>query len=157
MLARVSKHTCSYFGRESISYDRFWQRRAVFQQTAHFFGRHRNCYKLAYRYNVRALTYTSQGRKYRKKDTVGLWDTRIEGACREFDYDAFFMREALTRVGVYLDRKVLADMALTEPRTFRAITAIAAHKTSQSLEDGGIGQRLSKPGREALSNVKSPL
>lgn len=139
LFARISKHTNPFFGKETVGYDKFWKRRAVYLQTAHFFGRHRNCYKLAFRYNLRALTYVSMGRKYRKQDNKDLWDTRIEGACNELEYNSWHLRDALTRAGVYLDRKVVANLAVTEPRTFRAVTAVAAEKTRQPPELGGLG------------------
>ena len=56
------------------------------------------------------------------------------------------MREALARCGVQLDRKVLADLALTEPRTFRAVTAVAAHITMQPEAEGGLGGPRCGPG-----------
>jgi len=142
---RGKLHTSQFFGRETPSYDRTWEKRKVYLQSSHYFGRLRNCYKLAQRINLRALTYVSSSRKYRKKDMRDLWDIRIEGACNDMNYNAWHMRDALARTGVYLDRRVLADIAVTEPRTFRAVTAIAANKTTQAIEDGGLGLLPSGP------------
>ncbi|XP_023332635.1 uncharacterized protein LOC111704584 [Eurytemora carolleeae] len=153
LLQRISKHTNPFFGKETPSYDRFWRRRAVLLQTSHFMGRLRNCYKLAERYNKRALTYVTTGRKYRKQDYKDLWDMRIEGACRELNYNSWFMQESLARTGVHLDRKILANMAFTEPRTFRAVTAIAAEKSMEEPEDGGLGLRPCGPKIDVFSKL----
>jgi len=153
LLARVSKHTNPFFGRETPSYDNYWRKRSVLMQTAHFSGRLRNCYALAWKYNLRALTYVSLGRSYRKKDTRDLWDTRIEGACQELDYNAWHMRDGLTRSGVYLDRKVLANLAFTEPRTFRAVTQIAATKSMEPVEEGGLGLQPCGPNIKTYDNL----
>jgi len=142
---RGKMHSSQFFGGNSVSYDRFWEKRKILMQSSHYFGRSRNCLNLAKKVNLRAMTYVSQSRKWRKRDYSNLWDVRIEGACDDMNYNAWYMRDALARTGIYLDRKVLADLSLTEPRSFRAITAIAANKTSQAVEDGGLGLSPSGP------------
>merc|ERR1712107_518735 len=68
------------------------------------------------------------------------WDARVEGQARELNYNTWHMREALSRTGIQLDRHSISTLALTEPRTFRALTAVAALKTQQSPEEGGLGR-----------------
>ena len=63
------------------------------------------------------------------------------------------MRDALSRLGVHLDRKVLANMAVTEPRTFRAVTAVAANKSMEPIEEGGLGLRQCGPGTQVHSKL----
>jgi hypothetical protein len=50
------------------------------------------------------------------------------------------MRDALTRTGIALDRHALSSLALTEPRTFRSLVAVAALKSQQGEEEGGLGR-----------------
>jgi hypothetical protein len=69
------------------------------------------------------------------------------------NYDGWFMRDALTRNGIHLDRKVLANFAVTEPRTFRAVTAIAANKSMEPLDEGGLGLRKCGPDVDFLSKL----
>lgn len=145
-------HTSKFYGHECPSYDRFWNRRRMYQQAAHFFGRFRNT-KLANRVWTRSLTYQGDMRTHRKKDIKNLWDVRLEGACQEMNYNGWFMRDALSRTGIHLDRKVLANFALTEPRTFRAITAIAANKSMESFEEGGLGLGKCGPNIDVLSKL----
>eukprot|EP00088_Acartia_fossae_P058766 TRINITY_DN691_c0_g1_i2.p1 TRINITY_DN691_c0_g1~~TRINITY_DN691_c0_g1_i2.p1 ORF type:complete len:160 (-),score=27.90 TRINITY_DN691_c0_g1_i2:38-517(-) len=152
LFVRRHWHTSQFFGHETPSYDRFWEKRRIYQQAAHYFGRFRNT-KLARRYFTRSLTYQTEGRSIRKRVRKELWDTRIEGSCQELDYNAWYMRDALTRAGVYLDRKVLANIALTEPRTFRAVTEIAATKSMDAPEDGGMGMKKCGPGIDVYSKL----
>ena len=54
------------------------------------------------------------------------------------------MQEALARSHIHLNRKVLANLAIWEPRTFRSIAGIAAFKENQSASEGGL--QASHPG-----------
>merc|ERR1719209_2544524 len=97
--------------------------------TSHLYGRARNCYYIATRYNIRQLQHTR-----------ALWEARVEGQAKELNYNTWNMRGALSRTGIQLDRHSISALALTEPRTFRALTAVAALKTRQSTEEGGLGR-----------------
>ena len=55
MLARIPKQTNEFFGRGLVGPDRFCGRRKEFMMSAHFYGRARNCYWLAKRYNLKNL------------------------------------------------------------------------------------------------------
>ena len=97
LMARIAKHTNQFFGRHQISPDRKWNRRRTFLMTAHFYGRSRNCYGLAFRYNIAALQLAKDLRKANKKDAVDLWESRVEGVANTLNYDTWHMREALAR------------------------------------------------------------
>ena len=58
-------------------------------------------------------------RKAEEKDNRDLWDARIEASCRELEFNAWVVREAFGRLGIQLDRKVVAELAINEPRSFR--------------------------------------
>jgi len=140
LCARVAKHTNEFFGRAQHGPDRFWKRRKLYMMTSHLYGRARNCFYVATRYNIRQLQHTRKMREARKLDTRDLWDARVEGQAKELNYNTWNMREALSRTGIQLDRHSISALALTEPRTFRALTAVAALKTQQSPEEGGLGR-----------------
>jgi len=140
LCARIAKHTNEFFGLAQHGPDRFWKRRRLYMMTSHLYGRARNCYRIAMRYNIRQLQHVRKTRDARKLDTKDLWDARVEGQARELNYNTWHMREALSRTGIQLDRHSISTLALTEPRTFRALTAVAALKTQQSPEEGGLGR-----------------
>ena len=43
------------------------------------------------------------------------------------------------RTGIYLDRHMMSNLTLTEPRTMRSLVSLAATKTSQPTSEGGLG------------------
>jgi len=72
-----------------------------------------------------ALKYAFVGRRNRKRDFRRLWIVRINAAAREngLSYSQFI--KGLTAAGVTLDRKMLADLAATEPQAFAQIATQA--------------------------------
>lgn len=90
-----------------------------------FRGRRGNCYKLAKRAVQKALLLAYKGRKLKKRDFRSLWIVRINAAVRidGMSYSTFIAGCKKANVG--LDRKVLADIAARDPKTFSAITAKA--------------------------------
>ena len=97
MMARIAKHTNEFFGRPQVGPDRYWKRRKQFLMTAHFYGRSRNCYGLAWRYNIKALQIATRMRIEKKRDVRDLWDCRVEGVANTLNYNTWHMREALAR------------------------------------------------------------
>ena len=78
-------------------------------------------FRLAKQAVVRALQYAYRDRRNKKRDLRGLWITRINAAAREngTTYGRFIAH--LRTAGVELDRKVLADLAVNDPKAFAAI------------------------------------
>jgi len=146
LMARIAKHTNEFFGKPQIGPDRFWRRRKVKMMTAHLYGRARNCYKIAFRCNIKDLERQTKNRIHLKRDVKDLWDCRVEGVGNTLNYNTWFMRESLARTGIVFDRHMLSNLALTEPRSFRAVTAIAAQKTSLGVKEGGLGIQNMGPG-----------
>src|SRR6202165_2176171 len=66
----------------------------------------------------KALRYGFVGRRLKKRDFRSLWIVRIGASCRaaEISYSKFM--DGLKKAGVELNRKVLADMAVTDPEAF---------------------------------------
>lgn len=73
----------------------------------------------------RALAYAYVGRKLRKRDFRRLWITRINAASRinGLSYSRFIC--GLKKNTIDIDRKILADLAVSDPKGFSAIAAIA--------------------------------
>jgi len=78
-------------------------------------------FRLAKQAVIRALQYAYRDRRNKKRDLRGLWITRINAAAREngTTYGRFIAN--LKAAGVELDRKVLADLAVNDPKAFTAI------------------------------------
>ena len=80
-------------------------------------------WKVAHEAYLHALDYSFQGRKDRKSNFRTLWIIRINAALRALDatypYGRFI--SAMTKKGIVLDRKILAEIAVSDPATFAVI------------------------------------
>lgn len=78
-------------------------------------------YSKAYEVLTRALKYAFRDRRAKKRDFRGLWIQRINAAARNFDVSYSQLIKGLKTQSVALDRKILADLALNDPRAFEAV------------------------------------
>jgi large subunit ribosomal protein L20 len=101
------------------------KRRATLELTKGFRGEARTNYKRAKEALMKADAYAYRDRRNRKRDFRRLWITRINAAAREsgMSYSQFIHGAALA--GIELDRKVLADIAVRDPETFRRFAQAA--------------------------------
>lgn len=78
-------------------------------------------FRMAKQAVIRSLQYQYRDRRNKKRDLRGLWITRINAAAREngTTYGKFIA--SLKKAGVELDRKVLSELAVSEPKAFTAI------------------------------------
>jgi len=86
-----------------------------------FRGRSKNCFRVAIEKVEKALTYAYRDRRARKRDFRALWIQRINAGVREHGlvYSQFI--NGLNLASIELDRKILADLAVREPESFKAI------------------------------------
>src|SRR5918999_864970 len=84
-----------------------------------------------------------EGRKQRKRDFRALWIQRINAGAREHDLSYSRLIHGLRLAEIDLDRKILADLAVTEPEIFGAIVAQAKNALDGKPVDrrGGGGGR----------------
>ncbi len=73
----------------------------------------------------RAMAYAYRDRRARKRDFRRLWITRINAAAREHGLSYSRLMEALRKAHIELDRKVLADLAVSDPKAFSKIAEMA--------------------------------
>ena len=75
----------------------------------------------------KANQYATRDRKVRKRQFRALWIQRINAAVRLFDAEMTYSRliNGLSKAGIEVDRKVLADLAVHEPEAFNAIAGQA--------------------------------
>jgi large subunit ribosomal protein L20 len=84
-------------------------------------GRAKNCYRIAIEKVEKALQYAYRDRRTKKRDFRALWIQRINAAVREYGliYSKFIA--GLKRANIEMDRKVLADLAVNQPETFKQV------------------------------------
>lgn len=86
-----------------------------------FYGRRKNTIRTAKAAVDRAMQYSYRDRKNRKRTFRALWIQRINAAVREHGLTYSRFIDALLKAGIEMDRKVLSDIAIHEPDTFKAI------------------------------------
>lgn len=89
-------------------------------------GRAKNCFRVAVEKVEKALRYAYRDRRAKKRDFRSLWIQRINAAVRQYGlvYSQFI--NGLNLAKIEIDRKVLADLAVREPDSFKAIVEQAS-------------------------------
>lgn len=97
--------------------------KAVLNRTKGFRMSKHRLWKVAHEAYLHALDYSFQGRKDRKSNFRTLWIVRINAALRALDETYTYGRfiSNMTKKGIVLDRKILADLAVTDPKTFATV------------------------------------
>ena len=70
---------------------------------------------------LKSLSYSYRDRRTRKRDFRALWITRISAACKENGTKYSEFMNSLKNQNIELDRKILADLAATEPEVFKKL------------------------------------
>jgi large subunit ribosomal protein L20 len=101
------------------------KRRKVLEQSKGYWGLKNSNYRYAKEQVERSLAYAYRDRKVKKRMFRRLWITRINAAARihGLSYNQFV--HGLDKAGIELDRKVLADLAVSDPAAFGTIAEAA--------------------------------
>ena len=97
------------------------RRKKILDQAKGYYGKRKNVYTVAKNIVEKGMTYSYVGRKLKKREYRALWIARINAAVREegLTYSQFI--NALSVKGLDINRKVLADIAMNEPASFKAL------------------------------------
>ena len=106
------------------------KRAKVLDQAKGYYGRKKSSYRFAKEQVEHSLVYAYRDRKNRKRTFRSLWIIRINAAARQegLSYSQFVA--GCKKAEIELDRKVLADMAVSDPAGFKAV----AEKAKAALE-----------------------
>jgi len=101
------------------------KRREVLDQAAGYRGQRSRLYRKAKEQLLHSYTYSYRDRRARKGDFRALWIQRINAAAREggITYNRFI--SGLKNAGVEVDRKILAELAVSDPQAFTALVELA--------------------------------
>jgi large subunit ribosomal protein L20 len=101
------------------------KRRTVLEAASGYRGQRSRLYRKAKEQLLHSLNYAYRDRRARKGDFRRLWITRINAAARAngITYNRFI--QGLRAAGVEVDRKVLADLAVTDEKAFAALVEVA--------------------------------
>ena len=98
------------------------KRRAALARTKGYRGEANSSYRRAKEALLKADRYAYRDRRNRKRDFRRLWITRINAAARREGMTYSELMHGLRLAEIELDRKVLADIAVRDPETFRRFT-----------------------------------
>ncbi|XP_054881658.1 39S ribosomal protein L20, mitochondrial [Poeciliopsis prolifica] len=130
--------------------DRFWKVQELLKHARHFRGRKNRCYKLAVLSVRRAFVYATKSRKLKKRNMRTLWITRIAAATREHSMKYPALMHNLNKCSVQLNRRVISEIAITEPRTFLSLAKLARARQQEGFR-AALGDGKEPPG--VLSRV----
>ncbi|HRP90348.1 MAG TPA: 50S ribosomal protein L20 [Edaphocola sp.] len=99
------------------------RRKRILKQAKGFYGKRKNVYTVAKNVLEKGLGYKYVGRKLKKRDYRGLWIARINAAVREEGLSYSVFMHKLNQKGISLNRKVLADLAMNQPESFKNLVA----------------------------------
>jgi large subunit ribosomal protein L20 len=119
-------------------------RRAVLEQAQGYYGNRSRSFRSANEAVMHALQYAYRDRRARKGDFRRLWIQRINAAARANGTSYSRLIAGLHRAEVVVDRKILADLAVSEPETFRQLVGVA----TSALADGDSGEVLAVRGSQ---------
>ena len=113
------------------------KRRSTLEQASGYRGQRSRLYRKAKEQLLHSLNYAYRDRRARKGDFRQLWITRINAAARQngMTYNRFI--QGLKAGGVEVDRKILADLAVTDPAAFARLVELA--KASVPARNAGEG------------------
>ncbi len=100
-------------------------RRAVLERAQGYYGNKSRSFKSANEQVMHSLAYAYRDRRARKGDFRQLWIQRINAATRQHGMSYSRFIAGLRLAGIELDRKVLADLAVTDPLAFGALVTAA--------------------------------
>lgn len=100
-------------------------RRAVLRAARGYYGAKSRTYRAAHEQVMHSGQYAYRDRRARKGQFRRLWIVRINAGCRQHDLSYSRFMAGLRLAGVELDRKVLADLAVTDSQAFAALVATA--------------------------------
>ena len=86
-----------------------------------FYGRRKNTIRAAKAAVDRSMQFATRDRRVKKRTFRSLWIQRINAAVREFGLTYSRFIDGLAKAGVEVDRKVLSDIAITQPESFKAL------------------------------------
>ncbi len=108
------------------------KRRATLEMTKGFRGEANSNYKRAKEALLKADAYRYRDRRNRKRDFRRLWITRINAAARQHGMSYSQFMHGLALAEIELDRKVLADIAVRDPETFRRFAQRASEASASA-------------------------
>tara|TARA_B100001123_G_scaffold245222_1_gene274137 strand:+ start:837 stop:1190 length:354 start_codon:yes stop_codon:yes gene_type:complete len=93
----------------------------VLKRAKGYYGRRKNVFRVAVQAVERGMQYAYRDRRNRKRDFRGLWIQRINAGARMHGLTYSQFVNGLKKAAIEIDRKILAELAINHPETFKAL------------------------------------
>ncbi len=97
------------------------RRKKVLKLAKGYFGAKSRHFKMAKQAVMKSGQYAYIGRKQKKRDFRSLWITRISAACKQNGMNYSTFMNGLKKAGIDLNRKMLSEIAIADPASFKAL------------------------------------
>ena len=104
----------------------------ILKKAKGYTGRNKNVFRAAVERVEKGLQYAYRDRRVKKRTFRGLWIQRINAAARMEGMTYSQFMDGIHKAGIEVDRKVLADLAVREPETFKTLAAQAQAARSKA-------------------------
>ena len=101
------------------------RRKKVLKEAKGYFGSKHRLYKTAHEQVMHSGVYAFRDRKQNKRNFRKLWITRINAGCRENEISYSRFIDGLNKAGVTVNRKMLSELAIDNPKAFSDLVTIA--------------------------------
>lgn len=109
------------------------RRKKVMNLAKGYFGSKHRLYRTAKEQVMHSLHYAYRDRRQNKREFRKLWITRINAACRQNDISYSKFINGLAKAGITINRKMLSEVAIDDPKTFSELV-----KTAKSALEGKL-------------------
>lgn len=99
------------------------RKKKVLKLAKGFRGRAKNCFTVAIERVEKALQYAYRDRRAKKRDFRALWIQRINAAVRQYGLIYSTFMDKLKAKNIVIDRKMLSEMAIREPKAFEKLVS----------------------------------
>ena len=93
----------------------------VLKKAKGYYGRRKNVFRVAVQSVERSMQYAYRDRRNRKRDFRGLWIQRINAGARLHGMTYSQFMNGLKKATIEIDRKVLAELVVNQPETFKTL------------------------------------
>ena len=101
------------------------RRKKILKLAKGYYGRAKNCLRIGIEKIEKALRYAYRDRRARKRNMRRLWIQRINAAARLHGMIYSQLMNGMKKANIKINRKILSDLAITEPKTFESVVATA--------------------------------
>ncbi len=106
------------------------RRKKVLKLAKGYYGSKSKLFRVANQQVMKSLAYAYRDRKVRKRDFRRLWIARINAATRNNGLSYSKFMSGLKKAGVQVNRKMLAELAISDPAAFKKMVEVAQQKLS---------------------------